>query len=231
MNLFERRQQLERLFQALQEAPTEGAKRRAIFEALEVARAEGAQEMTLIATAATIAAGGSFTTPGAVFAELPAEGGLEIVLRPDTGALTVTLRAAFSPVQQLLIRLTNGRPVYTDPVPAAEAPADYPPANLDESDDLARVRICEAVKRLTQRHYRGEFESRGFAWVSTVFGELLAMALGIERAHLVDPPLADTWLDDFTRELLPRVERYQRVTETLRAATDAARPGDSTRLH
>lgn len=228
MRMLERRHEIERLLQMARGPELDATKRQVLWEALDAARADGTREMVLIATAAVLAAGGSFTMAPEVFARLPLGGGLEIISRPDTGDFSVRIAEQFAPLLQLLA----GGGILTT-FEAAAAPTEaYPPANVDESDDVARVRICEAVKLLTQRHYRGEFERRGFTFVSTVFGELVAMALGIERAHETDPKPMAQWLEDFGKDLAPQVEHYQAITEHLRDVGRAQPPaGETTRLH
>lgn len=214
MNLFEQRQLVERVLAVARGSTPERDKRAAINAILNEHRGLGAREMTLIAVAGALAAGGRFTTPASVFAALPPGGGLDITHDATTGAVTVEVKEQFAPLLQFLAGGGDG-PFVASSVTVPDPP-DYPPANLEESADRARVRICEAVKLLVNRYYRGEFEVRGYAFMSTVFGELLAMALGIERAHQVEPPASMVeWLEEFARELAPQVERYQHATEEL----------------
>lgn len=230
MNILSRRVEVERVLAIAQGQASDVEKRGAVWMALDAAAAEGGKEMTFLAAAAVLLAGGTLELTPAVLAGIPSMGALSFTVHQ--GTITVTTEQGIGPdLLQSILQAAGaraGEAVRVD-APQPELEGDtFPAAAPEEPPHLALVRFCNAVRLLLQRRYHGEMQARGHGFMVAVFGELLSMAIGIELANCQDPEqtLAKR-CEQLTDEMSGRIAHYQHVSEQQQAATETE-PGAST---
>lgn len=220
IDIIERRAIVERILRAARD-PDPGVGRRALYNALEDARQEGGKECSILLAATVMEhLGGKVAVSNDALASVNTEsGGMTYASRMD--GIVIEAVHELTPEQLHALALAH-KPgdqvtkVFMPDEPDTAAPsADYPAANLTETESEARQRICAAVRMLISRHYMGEVEARGPAFHSTVFGELLAFALGLERDAEADPLPIAAWLERFMADMMPRVEWHQHRSKRL----------------
>lgn len=217
-----RRVTLERIITLVRSGRPEPEIRADLHRELERQRREAAQEMAYIAGAlAAVIGDGPVDLPPDVLAALPADAGLQFEMRSD-GHIVVTPVQISADIRQIVLAANA---LLTVPEDAAVAPAA---ANLEESEAEARVRICNAVRLLIRRHYDAECRARGALFVESVFGELLAMAFGIELAETSEPEPIKERVQQFAERLVPRVLHYLLVAsaERDRRQSSETEPGE-----
>lgn len=113
----------------------------------------------------------------------------------------------------------------SEPEQALAPPAPVPPANPAENDGEALVRIVNAIRTFMEVHYQGELQRRGGAFLVTVFGEMLALAVALERDGTEEPLPLKVHLERLVHALGPRVASYEEQAEALHAVLDPE-PGE-----
>lgn len=85
----------------------------------------------------------------------------------------------------------------------------FPPADLEETDNVALVRVCRAIKTLIVRHYDEDCKARGLVFLEAVFGELLAAAVAARVLNAPDPQEKfEARMPQLGAELVDRVGHY-----------------------
>lgn len=184
-------------------------------------------DMRLLAAALVAIAGGDVTVPPHALAGIEVGGGFFIEEELQTGGMRVRVMTSLPATLAIVAAEAESR----QQPPAAAPPAHVPPANPDEPDGDARARICGAIKTFVNRHYDGEIHRRGFAFLETVMGELLAMAVGVALANDPDPDHPMPHLSHIAEQLVPRVQHYQHLIEELKAAAPQPEPGEPAKTH
>lgn len=236
--LVKRTERLEGALQALAAAPTPLARRQALAEWLQTAEGDGGREMSLMVQAMVCSAGGRLELTPAAIAAASTVGGVMFEQHSD-GHVVLTFDGE---VPAWIRALAQGPTVGTREASQNAPPINEvapPAANVTEPDDVARGRICTALRVFLRRYYDGELRARGLTFMVTVAGEMLAMAYGVVLGNSPDadaPRLPD--IETFAaQELSPRIAVYQAETERARAAfqqpdADDHAPGSTPeRLH
>lgn len=226
MNIVSRRATLERVLSLARSQQPELDIRRELWELLDEERRAASREMWMLAAGAAVLMGGSFTLTPAVLSQLTERAALRVQEDGAAGTVTLEWTPDASLAQFLLSTLERHTP------PDGTAPT-FPPANLAEPDDVARVRVCEAFRRLVATHYDTELQQRGHAWMVSVVGELVAMAVGIElaaynerAAATGEPTLSVSTRAGRLREHLePRILHYQMAAESRASNGNGDDPG------
>lgn len=225
MNFLQRRINVEQIISAVRAGGPEADLRSRIYDLVDEQRAEATREVGIIANALVAMQGGTVEMPAEVFGHVGPNGALEFSLHHDG---RVTLKTTELPVALLeAVRAAHARTGTVVPVIGqVPSPAsDYPAANIEEPENVARIRVLNAIRTLVQRHYDGELRARGLNFMVTVAGELLAMALGTELAHQ-DDPNEGAALAVLVNQLAPRLNHYHDVVRQ-QLEQQQPEPGDS----
>lgn len=215
MNLMERRRRIDLAIAACS-GNGNGDARQKLDELFRDAEHAADVDMKLLAAALVVVAGGDVTLPPNILAGIDVGGGFYLEENHQTGAMRV----------RLMTSLAETVATAAAEATRTAADVDVPKANPAEPEGVARARMCEAVKLFLQRHYDGEIRTRGFAFLETVAGELLAMAVGLTLANAPDPDLPAPHLQDIVDALIPRVQHYQHVADQLKDAAPRPEPGE-----